>query len=77
MFPKIDNGWGECGLEEMIEPKAKMFPKEKMSWGKDVLPWRRRVEEKFFPHEEDKTKEQMWPEGQNGPKDSSLGKKWC
>ncbi len=47
-----------------------------MSWGKDVSPWRRRVGEKMCPHEEDKTKEKMWPKGENGPRNNSLGRKW-
>jgi hypothetical protein len=61
----------------MIEPKEKMFLEENMSRGKDVSPWRKWVGEKMCPHEEDKAKEKMWPKGENGPMDSSLGGKWC
>jgi hypothetical protein len=45
-----------------------------MSQEKNVSPWKRRIGEKMCPHEKDKAKETMWPKGENGPRDSSLGR---
>jgi hypothetical protein len=47
------------------ELRKRCVPMEKTSRGENVS------------HEEDKIKEKMWPKGENGPKESSLRRKWC